>query len=381
MGNFSRILAVLTVLWAGGLSAAAFEGPSKDGDSKAKPGAEQPAAGVEKASPATVQAYEAGIKAYQEGKTDLAIRALGKALQGGGLESPKIAQALYYRGMSYRKKGQPGLAIADLTSAIWLKDGLNYADQQEAMSARVAAYREAGISDVPQLPSADVALASSGAQQSAGWQTAMDNSPTAASTTMGTIDPQFPQHPSAPAPQQQSSSSSGGGISGFFNSVTNGVTSLFGGGSSSTPNADDGAVTTASLSSANNTASTSEASWSGNTEVATASPSHNHVSNGFVTEVATASPEQTTSVAPSGKYRLQIAAVRSRVEADNVAHRVITEYGGDLGPRAPVVDEAVIGSMGTFYRVRVGPYANADEPQKLCGKLQASGFDCLVVTQ
>jgi cell division protein FtsN len=57
------------------------------------------------------------------------------------------------------------------------------------------------------------------------------------------------------------------------------------------------------------------------------------------------------------------------------------KYAGELGSRRPVVDEAVIGSMGTFYRVRVGPYANAKEPRQLCGTLRTSGFDCLVVTK
>jgi cell division protein FtsN len=45
------------------------------------------------------------------------------------------------------------------------------------------------------------------------------------------------------------------------------------------------------------------------------------------------------------------------------------------------IDEAVIGSMGTFYRVRLGPYADAKEPTQLCKTLRPQGFDCLVVTQ
>jgi len=372
MGFFARILTVGAMVWVAGLPANAFEGPSQ-ADAKDKPAASQPAAASgETASPATIQAYEAGIKAYQDGKTDLAIRALSKALNGGGLESPKMAKALYYRGMSYRKKDKPGLAISDLTSAIWLKDGLDYASQQEAMSARIAAYREAGISDVPQLPAGSVMMASSGdSAAGGGWQTATaDQGP-----PVGSLDATGPQY-APPSPSQPQSSSSGGGIGGFFNSVTNGVTSLFGGGSSSSSSSDED-VTTASLSSSNE-ASTSAASWSGNTEVAVSSSQAGEPAP-FVTQVATASPA--ASGMPSGKYRLQIASVRSRVEADNLAHRVVAEYGADLGPRAPIVDEAVIGSMGTFYRVRVGPYANAAEPQKLCGKLQANGFDCLVVTQ
>ncbi|MEE8252979.1 MAG: SPOR domain-containing protein, partial [Hyphomicrobium sp.] len=113
------------------------------------------------------------------------------------------------------------------------------------------------------------------------------------------------------------------------------------------------------------------------------------VTTPFTTQVAAATPpvvaaqpsKPKVTSAPSGKYRLQVAAVRSRSEADAVAASLMQKYGSKLGQRRPVVDEAVIGSMGTFYRVRVGPYANAKEPQQLCGTLRTSGFDCLVVTQ
>ncbi len=84
--------------------------------------------------------------------------------------------------------------------------------------------------------------------------------------------------------------------------------------------------------------------------------------------------------APSGKFRLQVAAVRSRSEADALAGLVVGRHGEQLGGRQPEVDEAVIGSMGTFYRVRLGPYANAKEPEQLCVALRSDGFDCLVVS-
>jgi cell division protein FtsN len=77
---------------------------------------------------------------------------------------------------------------------------------------------------------------------------------------------------------------------------------------------------------------------------------------------------------------MQVAAVRSREEADMLVARLLTEHGGELGGRDPRIDEAVIGNMGTFYRVRVGPYADATEPKQLCGTLHGNGFDCLVVT-
>jgi cell division protein FtsN len=74
--------------------------------------------------------------------------------------------------------------------------------------------------------------------------------------------------------------------------------------------------------------------------------------------------------------------VRSRAEAEAVAAKLKKDYAKKLGSRQAVIDEAAIGNMGTFYRVRVGPYANANEPRQLCITLRASGgFDCMVVTQ
>ena len=57
------------------------------------------------------------------------------------------------------------------------------------------------------------------------------------------------------------------------------------------------------------------------------------------------------------------------------------EFAGVFGPREANVEEAVVGNMGTMYRVRVGPYANAGEGQAACAKLKGSGLDCLVVAQ
>lgn len=83
----------------------------------------------------------------------------------------------------------------------------------------------------------------------------------------------------------------------------------------------------------------------------------------------------------AGKYKLQVAAVRSREEAERLAQALRGYQAVQEGVVSPEVDEAVIGSMGTFYRVRLGPYADAAEPGQLCKTLKPQGFDCLVVTQ
>ncbi len=110
-------------------------------------------------------------------------------------------------------------------------------------------------------------------------------------------------------------------------------------------------------------------------------------------EVAAASPQEQAPVvetAPSkaggpkasaGKYRLQLASVRSREEADRLVQNLMSAHASQLGGAEAQIDEAVIGNMGTFYRVRLGPYANANDPRKLCTTLKPQGYDCQVVTQ
>jgi cell division septation protein DedD len=90
--------------------------------------------------------------------------------------------------------------------------------------------------------------------------------------------------------------------------------------------------------------------------------------------------EEPAARATKGRYKVHIAALRSRADAEALAHRLVAQHGADLDNRVPTVDEAVIGSMGTFYRVRIGGFASQEEPRGLCNKLRTSGLDCLVVT-
>jgi tetratricopeptide (TPR) repeat protein len=407
MGHAQRILASVAILLAGVAPLAAFEGPTqtKHGSTKSTAaGAAKPAPGpAAKATPDPLQQekdkaiatatrmLDAGIKAYQAGDTEQALRAFDVALRGGALNSQQVAQALYYRGLVYHKDGKQALAISDLTNAIWLKDGLSPAEKEQAMQDRLAAYKDAGISDVPAIDQSGPIAASASPPMTpvapsgaGGWQTAMT----------GPSAP--PPQPAAPAP---AASSSSGGVSGFFNTITFG---LFGGSSSApkAPPPDQSAVTTASIAAAKPAPQPEVSSWSQSTQVAPAesAPQENQsareegaahaggppppvVASRPVAEYQPLVPNHRKAArAPSGKYVLQVATVRSREEANMLVARLLTQHGSELGARDPKIDEAVIGTMGTFYRVRVGPYADAKEPKKLCGALHAGGFDCLVVT-
>ena len=74
---------------------------------------------------------------------------------------------------------------------------------------------------------------------------------------------------------------------------------------------------------------------------------------------------------------VQLASVRTQAEAQAVAAKAKREPA--LASRQAAIDQAVLGNMGAFYRVRFGPFASALETQALCAKLQGSGFDCLPV--
>ena len=141
MGQFSRCAraSALTIcvgfaaaLSAHDVSAAAAKGKAKPAAAAAAP--EDEAAQKQKSAAATHNAYEAGVKSYQSGKFEPAVQSFTAALRGGGLPATDMAHALYYRGLAYKKQSKPGLAISDLTSALWLKNGLSDSERASATS-------------------------------------------------------------------------------------------------------------------------------------------------------------------------------------------------------------------------------------------------------
>ena len=86
--------------------------------------------------------------------------------------------------------------------------------------------------------------------------------------------------------------------------------------------------------------------------------------------------------AKTGRHmRIQIAAVRTQTEAKALAAKVKREHATTLAAREPQIDQTVMGNMGSFYRVLLGPFASAQETQSVCAKLKGSGLDCLVMAQ
>lgn len=328
-------------------------------------------------------ALKRGIDAYKAGKMANAVGSLSSAMSKGGLSGSNLARALYYRGLAYRKQGKPAQAIPDLTNALFLPDGLDAAERADATTSRAAAYREAGIADAGGVPAPAAAAASpaadaapsASAAASPAWQTA------AAAPSPSSSAPALNAVPASEA-EPAASQSGGSGVGGFFSN-------LFGGSSSAPTSAPASDVTTASTGqqpAAAVPASAAVSSWSSGTEVSAKAAKGQRTAAAaapvapVVADTPAVSPAVAKAKSASGKYKLQVAAVRSRSEAETLAARVSGEHGGKLGDRKPVIEEAVFGNMGTFYRVNVGPYASAGEPDAVCKTLRASGFDCLVVT-
>jgi hypothetical protein len=317
-----------------------------------------------------------------------------------------MAKALYTRGIAYKKLNKPGLAISDLTSALWLKNGLIGSERETATAERSEAYKMAGIQDTGKgaehviadtatnsgpnagsagLSAAAIAQAAAGSKsgtaegsdaatpvtrQDASSQSAQDaaRARAAYAPVDGLAASTVTTTTTASAPAQ--TSSFGSGVTGFFSNMF--------GGSSPAPAqaAEPTAVTTASTS----PAVPETSSWSNATVVNEHASQPSHTTRDKHAQTAAVTPAPEAPRATKGKYKIHIAALRSRAEAEALAQKLVAQHGAELDNHVPTVDEAVIGSMGTFYRVRIGGYASQEEPRGLCNKLRTSGLDCLVVT-
>jgi hypothetical protein len=197
-----------------------------------------------------------------------------------------------------------------------------------------------------------------------------------------------PGQDTAAAPTGAPLAGAGTAVSGFFNNMGSSIGKMFGGGDSGSQATESSStsVSTGSTGVALNDAppATATSSWSEPVVVAPGSAKTSASSkSGAKPAAAAAAPAAPakTQVASVGNIRLQVAAVRSREEAELVSTRLRgTPAVASAGKQASI-DEAVIGNMGTFYRISLGPFANASEPNKLCEVLKPDGYDCLVVSQ
>lgn len=94
-------------------------------------------------------------------------------------------------------------------------------------------------------------------------------------------------------------------------------------------------------------------------------------------EQASAPSPQASVKAGAGAYLLQIGAYKSQDEADAAWHAFETRHPVAGGYQSNV-KQVDLGAKGTWYRLRIGSFADKAAASAFCAKLKADGADCLV---
>jgi SPOR domain len=336
----------------------------KAAKAKAKPGvsdAEPAGSEASRDGTAAWRDYDAGVQLLRSAQPEAASEKFSKVISGSNVPAPLLAKTLLQRGISYRQEGKPAQAVADLTSAMHLRNGLTEPEKADATTQRSAAYREAGLTEQG-VAQPDQTRAAAVTSTTSGGST----SRMAAQSVSG---PVASLAPGAEAPAPATSS-----VGGFFSN-------LFGTSESATaapaPVVAAPKPPTAAVSAWSEPATPMPAAKAGKAGTKVAAPT---ADDKPPAKTKVAVPKVPTATAApgnqTGKFRLQLAAVMSREEAQASAARVKSQFGGDIGSRAATIDEAALGSS-TMYIVRFGPYASAAEIKSLCTRIRASGTDCL----
>lgn len=358
--------------------------PSGAAQAQPKPSPKKKEAAQPKADPTAAQSnVEAGVAALGQGRNDAAVASLTSAISASSLPPAQSARALYYRGVAYRRQSKPAQAIADLTNALWIKNGLTEEQRVDALQQRSAAYRDAGLPEQGAPPPAGAAPSGQAAAKTkAGAPSTLFTAvaPQPASSPSGSTTGSFfssilgsanapsqsqPQTTSSTEPPKPSGTVQRSRLplpTGF--EATDNELPVFYQGPARTPPALPQPTAAAKP-------------WDAAIEVKVPRPK---TSQSAAAQTANASALKTGSTA-AGVIRVQVAAVRSPQEAQGVASKLQAGYARELGGRAPVVDQLTVGNQATIYRVQVGPFASARDAEPLCARLKGDGLDCRLLSQ
>jgi hypothetical protein len=99
---------------------------------------------------------------------------------------------------------------------------------------------------------------------------------------------------------------------------------------------------------------------------------------------APATPPQTAAVPTPGStsdtkgYRLQLGAEKGPEIAKQEWDRIKRQNADLVGSLSASVDRADLGARGVFYRIHVGPIADAAQAERLCAQLRQRGVGCIL---
>jgi cell division septation protein DedD len=84
-------------------------------------------------------------------------------------------------------------------------------------------------------------------------------------------------------------------------------------------------------------------------------------------------------VSDAGRVTVQLAAFRTRANAERGWQRLRAAHPDQLGGRALIMREIDLGDRGIYYRVRTGPFADVAAAKAFCSLLRTRAQDCLVI--
>ena len=94
----------------------------------------------------------------------------------------------------------------------------------------------------------------------------------------------------------------------------------------------------------------------------------------------TAGAAPTQSTAAGSGYVLQIGSYTSEAEA-NASWQTYKQSHASVAGFSADIKAADLGAKGTWYRLRVGPFATLGEANAACAKLKAQGARCFPAKQ
>ncbi len=372
-------------------------------------------------------AEDAGLKngaaALSAGKYDNAVRMLSSTINSDNVSAGEAAQALYLRGIAYRKLGQPSRAIADLGAAIFL--GLPDQDRVKALVNRGLAYQAAGLSTqgdaeiaqarksgggstvdqlvaegggAPPGVSSIAAFSTEVTPEAQGYGARAKAEPGPGFGATVSSEPLAPPPPATPtrtasassqwtttanAEGGEASGQSGSRVSRWFGSLT---------GSSEQPAEPASAPAASTPPPAAPAPAPAKpppapsSGWNAQTQsgdVATDAPSGQSRFGRWFSKTAeadqAAAPPPPAATGGRGGFQLQLATSRSEVEAQALWKKV-SSANAQLAGKAPEIEKVDIGNFGTFYSLKVGPFPDKAESLKVCNALKRNGVDCSVVS-
>ena len=94
--------------------------------------------------------------------------------------------------------------------------------------------------------------------------------------------------------------------------------------------------------------------------------------------MAKAEPAAAAKPLTGGAYVVQLLALRDEASARAAWNKVYSKNAQILGAHTLDIEEADLGTKGTWFRVRAAGFETKSSANAVCSKLKANGQDCMV---